>query len=418
MKWWQRALGIGLATSAAEIAAKAEFDVAEAWRLTGARTLDEFIFRTGPITRDEAMAVPAVKRAHDLICGTPGQFEFKVIDPKGKDAADRFSPNMFQQPEAGVAKSVTWTNVIGDMFLGSRAWLKVTQVGWHNYPAEFRRLIPGSVPIQPDWVTQYVNGRSVGQSLVWPEVPGLIRVDSPTVGVLAACPAVRACIALERFALIASTGGHAMDYFAPDGESEPFADAEEVREKLLDPWEEARLKGTTGYVPYGVKLHVHDWDPEKLQLAEAREFAITEVARLTGIDAEDLSVSTTSRTYFNAQDRRRSRYEVIGMYTKALEGRLSMPDVTPRGYTVQIDASGFLALDDLAAAQSDSVLVASKILTRDEARAKRGLEPLGEPEQATDPADVGNALAIGNALNPPALPPARAGGNPKEITSA
>jgi hypothetical protein len=36
---------------------------------------------------------------------------------------------------------------------------------------------------------------------------------------------------------------------------------------------------------------------EELQLADARNLAITEIARLCGVDPEDLEISTTSRTY-------------------------------------------------------------------------------------------------------------------------
>src|SRR3712207_9253373 len=42
--------------------------------LNGTPTIDDFIYRTGRISRAEALRVPAVKRARDLICGAIGQF--------------------------------------------------------------------------------------------------------------------------------------------------------------------------------------------------------------------------------------------------------------------------------------------------------------------------------------------------------
>lgn len=364
--------------------------------LYGTPTLDDWIFKTGRITRTEALRVPAVKRARDLICGAIGQFVLKVYDPQGR-VATTFSPSLFPQTEPGIAPSVTWTRVVEDLLLFERAWLRTTSVGWHGLPAEARRLDPETVTIQPDYV-YYPEGAAK----VWPTIPGLTRIDSPNGGLLDASAAIRACVALERATLNYVDGAPPIDYFRPADDADPFESDEDAR-AFLDLWEETRRERGTGYVPAAVTYETGGWDPEKLQLASAREFAITEVARLTGIDAEDLSVSTTSRTYFNAQDRRRSRIEdVLGPYMTAIEGRLSMPDVTPRGYTVRFDTSAFLRLDDFSAAQADSVLIASKILTPAEAREKRGLEPLAAADQPEpDPAEVDGALARAASINPP-----------------
>lgn len=354
--------------------------------LYGTPTLDDYIYRTGRITRAEALRVPAVKRARDLICGAIGQFPIRVLDPNGRPA-DTFSPNLFQQPEPGIAPSVTITHLVEDALLFGRAWFKVENIGWHGRPIEGHRLDAETVVIQPK--IQTFPG--IGSATVWPDVPGLIRVDSPNGGLLDCSPAIRACIALERAALNAVDGTPPLAYFVPSGDADPFADDDEAQE-FLDAWTENRRKRSDAYVPFGLKYEMAGWDPEKLQLADARTFAITEVARLTGIDAEELSVSTTSRTYFNGQDRRRSRIEdVLGPYMTAFESRFSMDDVTPRGFKAAFDTSSYLRLDDLSAAQSDSVLIASKVLTRDEARAKRGLEPLGEPDEPASAEDVAAA---------------------------
>lgn len=386
--FWRNAFGMGEVVSGQAFSVDVDSGV-----LYGTPSLEDWIFRTGRITRAEALRVPAVKRARDLICGAIGQFTLGMYDAKGKPAV-LYSPNPFVQPEPGIAPSVTWTRVIEDMLLFERSWLRVLSLGWHGRAAEFRRLEADTVTVQPEYVFY-----PEGTAKVWPERAGLIRLDSPNGGLLDCSPAVRACIALERATLNAVDGTPPIDYFHPVDDADPFEDDEEVREKLLDPWKESRRTRSTGYVPAAVKYEVASWDPEKLQLVEAREFAIKEVARLTGIDAEDLSVSTTSRTYFNGQDRRRTRIEdVLGPYMTAVEGRLSLDDVTPFGYTVRFDTAGYLRLDDLSAAQSDAVLIASKVLTRDEARAKRGLEPLGEPTQPADPAEVGSAVAASVAI--------------------
>src|SRR5690242_12890048 len=66
--------------------------------LYGTPTLDDYIQRTGRISRVEALRVPAVKRARDLIAGGIGQYPLEVHDPAGKLAAD-FSPSIIPQLE-------------------------------------------------------------------------------------------------------------------------------------------------------------------------------------------------------------------------------------------------------------------------------------------------------------------------------
>jgi hypothetical protein len=340
--------------------------------LYGTPSLDDYIYGRAKISRDEALAVPAIKRARDLICGGIGQFPLLLIDPDGKPT----DWSLLNQPEASVARSVTMTRTVEDLLLFERSWWKVTHLGWHGMPAEATRLDPATTTVQPRY--EYYPE---GSALVWPNIRGLIRIDSPNGGLLTASTAIRAYIALARTALRTAEGMPPVDWFTP-GEGADPADDEDI-EEILTAWSVARQKRTTAYVPAALKYNRDGFNPEQLQLAQAREFAVTEIARLTGIDAEDLSVSTTSRTYFNAQDRRRERIEsVLGPYMTAVEGRLSMDDVTPHGFKVVFDTSSYLRLDDLAAAQSDQILIASKVLTEDEARDKRGLEPLGAPATA------------------------------------
>lgn len=339
--------------------------------LYGVPTLDDYIYGRAKLSRRDALAVPAIKRARDLICGGIGQFPLILTGPDGK----RQDWSLLSQPESGVPRSVTMTRTVEDMLFAERAWWRTTHVGWHGKPAEIVRLEADSVNIVPKYVSY-----PEGQALVWPNVPGLIRIDSPNGGLLTASPAIRAYIALSKIAMQAVDGAPPIDWFTAgeDGEDPPDDEVEEI----LDDWVEARRKRRTAFVPNSMKYNRDGFNPEQLQMSQAREFAITEIARLTGIDAEDLSVSTTSRTYFNAQDRKRSRLEdVYGPYMAAVEDRLSMEDVTPRGYTTQFDTSSYLRLDDQAAAQTDSTLISAHVLSPEEARAKRGLDPAAAPVQ-------------------------------------
>jgi phage portal protein BeeE len=80
--------------------------------------------------------------------------------------------------------------------------------------------------------------------------------------------------------------------------------------------------------------------------------------------------------------------DVLGPYMTAIESRLSMDDVTPHGYTVRFDSSAYLRLDDDLAATADASLITARVLTPNEARARRGLQPLegGDTFPAAAPA--------------------------------
>jgi hypothetical protein len=341
--------------------------------LYGTPTLEDYIYGRAAISRDEALAVPAVKRARDLICGGIGQFPLVLLDPDGKPT----EWSLLSQPEAGISRSVSITRLVEDMLLFERGWWQTTHVAWHGRPAEVMRLDPATVTVQPRYVYY-----PAGAAKVWPEVPGLIRFDSPNGGLLTASLAIRMYIALARTAARSANGRPPVDWFTPREGADPVGDTK--IQEILDEWYAARMAGDTAYIPAALDYHRDGFNPEQLQLSQAREFAVTEIARLTGIDAEELSVSTTSRTYFNAQDRKRSRLEdVYGPYMTAIEGRLNMDDLTPRGWRAQFDTTGYLRLDDQAAASTDATLITAKVLTPAEAREKRGLDPRGVP--ALDP---------------------------------
>lgn len=381
---WFRPKGVELALASEALASGQRFNVdIDTGVLYGVPSIDDVIYGRGRISRREALAVPAVKRARDLICGEIGQFPLVLVDPAGKPT----DWSLLNQPEAGIARSVSIARLVEDMLLYERGWWKATHVGWHGKPAQVARLDPESVAIHPTTVTY----PGAGTATVWPEVPGVIRFDSPNGGLLDASPAVRACIALARARVRNVVDGTPpTDYFTPKADVSYEPEEEDVI-GFLDDWSTARKRRATGYVPGWAEYKTGGFNPEQLQMDKANDAAVLDVARLTGIDAEELSVAVTSRTYANMQDRRRHRVEsVLGPFMTAIALRLSMEDVTPRGFKVQFDPTKFLALDDQAAATTDEVLIRSKVITPEEARARRGLPPRSKAA-AEETADTATA---------------------------
>lgn len=318
------------------------------------------------VSRDEALQVPAVLRARNLICGSLGTLPIRVHGPDRRVVTDvTYLPSGNIDPN--VANSVVKAQIFEDLFFESIAWLRVTKFGWHGYPVEARHVPVGSVHVAP------AGGMMLpSQSQISPDQPfpvdgqvyidgmpvrdeEIIRFDSPNPPLLRhAARAIRTCLKLERAAALYSDDPLPLGYFAPKGDVEPPTKGE--IEEILDDWEEARAKRAWGFVNGALEAKTLQWNPEQLQLAAQRQHAVLEIARATGIDPEDLGVSTTSRTYANQEQRWQALINTtFGPYVTAIQERLSMRDVLPRGYEARIDFGGFLRGDTMTRMQTYKV---------------------------------------------------------------
>lgn len=363
--------GLGQAVDAAEAVA-AEFAV-------DANSIDPAVFgltayasngntpRAARIDRATAMQVPAVKRSRDLVCASSGALRLRLR----RTADGAYGAwSLFDQPERNVPRSVTMTRLFEDLLFEQVAWWDVTEFGVHTYPSYVQRLDPSRVVVDAGKV--YVDGRERKDA-----ARTLIRFDSPNDGLLiAGARAIRTCLLLDQAAANMADGIPPSDYFTPgEGFDPATSDAEVIA--MLDAWQIARRTRSTGYVPAALDYHTGGWSPEQLQLADARQHAVLEIARVAGVDPEELGVSTTSRTYSSDWSRRKSFLDfTLGAYLNAVTDRLVMPDVTPRGYEPEIDLDGFLRSDPLARYTAYKAGREAGALTADEVRIAEGKLPI------------------------------------------
>jgi hypothetical protein len=354
--FFRRALGLDLPTPDVDPDAALTFSGAD---LIGEADIDPAVFglesyatATSPaprIDRKSAIQVPAVKRSRDLIAGTLGGLPLDLYDAERQPV----DPSPFTQPERNVPRSVTMTRTFEDLLFEGLAWWRISERDWRGFPTYFKRIGPSRIRVDDERDKVYIDGKEVDQA-------ELIRFDSPTEGLLkAGARAIRTCLHLDAYAANAAQGIPPLDYFVPADDTDPFAtDPEdedddengdaEIR-KFLGDWAEARRTRTTAYIPASVKYQVAGFDPKNLQMAEQRDHAVLEIARVAGIDPEELGVSTTSRTYANVFDRRKAFLDfTLGQYMLAVEDRLRMGDVTPRGQYVKFALDAFLRSDPLA----------------------------------------------------------------------
>jgi phage portal protein BeeE len=156
--------------------------------------------------------------------------------------------------------------------------------------------------------------------------------------------------------------------------------AEEAAESLMRAYRSAARVGGAVYLE-GVSVTPVGWDPKQLQLVEARQNVVLELARLTGIDADRLGVPVTSRTYANAEQDRQDLIDFSqSVLYQAFTERLSMDDVTPRGTRVRFNLDAFLRGDTLSRMQAYALGKPVGAYTTAEIRELENRPPL-TPEQ-------------------------------------
>lgn len=300
------------------------------------------------VGRPEALSVPGVLRGRNMLCS----IATLPLEQRGPDRRVVRSP-LLEQIDPNVPNVVTLSQTVEDLVFESISWWKITAFGWDGYPTSAMRVDPSLVSLQPPpgFPLRTLPSGEHAEGSVWingKQVPAsqVLRFDSPNPPVLAACGrSIRRAVVFERVATMYANNPRAQEYFAPTEGADPVDD-DDVQE-ILDDWQRSRRTRSVGYVPASLKYNtVEMMSPVDLQLVELQKQAALDVANMLGLDPEDLGISTTSRTYQSAVDRRRDRInDVLAPYMKAITDRLGMGDVTKRGHTVGFNLDDYMKAD-------------------------------------------------------------------------
>lgn len=333
------------------------------------------------VSRAVALSVPAVLRGRNLVCS----LSTLPLIQRGPD--NRVRPSrLLRQIDPDVANVVTLAQTFEDLLCESIAWWEIIAWDGDDFPISCRRRDPSSVslvpPNTPKSPAPLPSGQDPRGASVWVdgrEVPykRIIRFDSPNPPLLTAgARAIRRAVLLDAAAAMYADEPRPMDYFTPTEGADPVDD-DEVEEILAD-WKAKRKERSTAYVPAALKYNTVDTpNPQQLQLVELQRQVWLEIANAIGLDPEDLGVSTTSRTYQNAIDRRRDRInDMLSPYMRAMTDRLSMDDVTRRGSAVEFDLDDYLRADPKTRWEVYEIGQRMGAITNEEIRMEEKLGPM------------------------------------------
>ena len=323
------------------------------------------------VTRREAMTVPAIARARNLIANTIAGLPFRYYvdnETTGESTEIRRLPWM-KQLEPGTPRSTTLAYLVDSMLFFGRGYLRVREVYEEDgRPRSFEWVDPAYVTFDVNQETgritrYYLNLNPVPMS----GVGSLLVFPGPDEGILVrGGTTIRTCVELENAARHFAESPTPAVTLKNEGMDLP---SEQV-ESLLARWRDARRSTAVGYLSSALSIETHGFSPADMTLVDARRFQVEEAARLTGIPAWYLGADTgSSMTYSNLNSSRRDLIDFsLAPFETAIEQRLSMDDVTPRGHHVAFSFTDFLRSTPIERAQLYDSLVRNGILTPEEAR--------------------------------------------------
>jgi hypothetical protein len=291
-----------------------------------------FDFSSMPVGRADAMKVPAVAKARNMLISTIAALPLRVLD---KDGLVVEQPRWTSRTDTNMTpwQRMAWT-VDDLLFFGASLW-SVTR-GADGYPLTMER-IPAEL-----WTvtngTILVDGEPVDETQV-------VYFDGPHEGLLSlAAGTIRGGLDMERAwtARVASP--------IPAMELRETQDSGLTRPEIqgvVDAWNKARRdpKGSVGYVPYGFELVDHGTTDAAL-FEQGRNAVRTDIGAFANIPAAmlDASVTQASLTY-QTQEGQRSEYLTSGapFWSAPIAQRLSMDDVVTSGRRVRFDYGDLVA---------------------------------------------------------------------------
>lgn len=327
-------------------------DVAASMPVTSLDSLTPFFGGVNTATREEAMSVPTVARGRNIICSSIASIGLEVIDRSTGMEIEDGTPRVIRTPDPRVPGSATYVWTCEDLLFYGYAYWQITELFSDTYRVRsVQRVSPARVTIQTNSLATEIEYYMVdGSPVPNSGIGSLVVFNGNDEGLLnRAGKTIRTGAELERAAAMYAREPVPSMVLKSNGTALP---ADRIA-KLLDSWGTARRNRSTAFLNADVTLDAVGFDPEKLQLNQARSYVSTELARALGIPAYYVDAETgSSMTYSNATTQRQTLldFSLIPLMTSISE-RLSMPDFVPQSQRVEYDLSDYLRGSDLERAQ-------------------------------------------------------------------
>ena len=333
-------------------------------------------------TRAEAMQVPAVARARSIICGTAASLPLHAYNKSTN--AEIYGRTILEQPDPALPTAVVMSWTFDDLLFHDVAYWQVLSVSPEDgRPTHARRIDPSRVNYNTEGVTGvvidgfWVDGIQVPMSGVGSLI---VFYGLGTGGILSrAGRTIKTALDLEKAVSRMAEEPNPAMYIKNSGVDLPAAQVS----SLLANWKAARAQRSTAYLSGNLEVETFGFDATQMELSANRMNTATEIARLMNIPAWYLNAESTSSTYSNTLQERRSLIDLSLMpYLIAVEGRLSMDDITPITQRVKFEIEEYLRGTPMERIEVVGKMLELGLIDINEAREMEDLAPRGSETNA------------------------------------
>lgn len=325
------------------------------------------------ITRKEAMSVPSVARARNLICGTVASIPLEYYKTSTGEVIA--PPRWIKQFTKTQPSFVTLTWIVDSLAFYGVAYLLITErYSEDGRPASMEWIANNRVTFTTD-----VEGIMIKQYYLDAapiDMNDIITIQGFDEGVLErGARTIQAAVDVERAAALNSSQPQPAGYLKNSGADLPPSEVQ----GLLAAFKRARQNNSTAYLTSTLDYSPVSFSPKDMMYQDAIRSLSTQVARMMNVPAYLLSSEDNTMTYSNVQDERKQFYSLsIEPYIQAIQSRLSMDDISTSGHEVRFAVHDtFLKQDPLVELQVLEKLLSLGLITTEQAMEMSDLTPNG-----------------------------------------
>ena len=326
------------------------------------------------VSRHDAMTVPSVARARNLICGTVASIPLEYYNKRTGEVMA--APRWINQLSKSQPSFVTITWIVDSLMMYGVSYLRVVErYQEDSRPAAFEWIANTRVTFTTDLYGIHVTQYYIDANPI--DMNDIVTIQGFDEGILdRGGRTIQAAIDVDRAAAVNSANPQPAGFLKNSGADLP---ASEVQ-GLIAAWKRARQNNSTAYLTSTLDYNPVSFSPKDMMYNEAVQNLSTQIARVCNVPAYYLSADqNTTMTYANVQDERKQFYALsIEPYIQAIQSRLSMDDISTAGHEVRFAVfDTFLKNDPLVELQVIEKMLSLGLISTEQAMEMTDLTPNG-----------------------------------------
>ena len=336
----------------------------------------------GGLDRNLAMQVPTVSRCRNLIAGVVSYLPLKLY--KKSNGEELGNPLWLDQPDYRQPRSVTLSWTVDSLIFFNCAYWRCTELYADDLrPSRFEWIANNRVTFTTNKFGTEIEEYFVdGVKAPMTGIGSLITFQGLTGGgvLQTAARTIQSALDLEKAAAVSAQTPMPSGYIKNTGADLP----EQQVSGLLAQWKQSRQNRSTAYLTSTLSYETTGFSPKEMAYVESIQYSSTQVARAMNVPPFMVSSDmNNSMTYQNVLDSRKEFVSyTLQPYICAIEDRLSMDDITPRGHVVKFAIEeSFLRADTMKRLEAIEKMLSLGLIDVDDAKEMENLTPNGREEE-------------------------------------